>query len=205
MCNLSPPWLPMIHDQQSLTLLWHSFSWWGMEGIAICFAYTGSQKFLYNWLHPIGGVISHDAWPKIVDAPLTLIFMTWLGAWVFLFCTSRRLIHRKWTVMYQCQYFTTKSSVSECDHKWETRNTEPEIGTDRSSQTWRNLQDDGYGSEFGPPRVCGSGFWTGLEPNRQIFAVQTQTAGRLPGPVANTTLLHTLFNNSTHPNDPGLG
>ena len=55
------------------------------------------------------------------------------------------------------------------------------------------------------PRHSASGFWPGLEPNRQFFAVQTQTAGRLPGPVANTTLLHTLFNNSTHPNDPGLG
>jgi len=67
-CNLSPPRLRMIHDQQSLMLHWRSFSWWGMEGIAICFAYKGSQKFLDNWLHPIGGVISQDAWPKIVDA-----------------------------------------------------------------------------------------------------------------------------------------
>jgi len=44
MCNLSPPRLPMIHDQQSLTLRWRSFSWWGMEDIAICFAYKGSQN-----------------------------------------------------------------------------------------------------------------------------------------------------------------
>jgi len=30
------------------------------------------------------------------------------------------------------------------------------------------------------------GFWTGQEPNQPIFAVQTQTAGGLPGPSANT-------------------
>jgi len=111
----------------------------------------------------------------------------WLGAWVCLFCTSRRLIRRKWTVTYQCQYFTINSSISECDNKYETQNAEPEIGTDGSSQSRRKPRVDGYGSWFGPPRVSGSGFWTVLEPNRPVFAVQTPTAGGLPGPVANTT------------------
>jgi len=105
-----------------------------------------------------------------------------------LFCTSRRLIRRKSTVTYQCQYFTINSSISECDHKYETRNAEPEIGTDGSSQTRRNPRVDGYGSGFGPPRVSGSGFWTVLEPNRPGCAVQTRIAGGLPGPVANTNL-----------------
>jgi len=60
--NLSEVWLPRMHDQKLLTLRWHSFSWWGREGIAICFAYKGSQKFLSDWLQPIGGVIPtlHD-------------------------------------------------------------------------------------------------------------------------------------------------
>ena len=89
---------------------------------------------------------------------------------------------------YQCQHLTISSSISECDHKCETRNTEPEIGPDGSSQTRRNPRVDGYGSGFGPPRVSGSGFWPGLEPNRPVCAVQTRTAGRLPGPVANTNL-----------------
>jgi len=57
------------------------------------------------------------------------------------------------------------SSISECDHQCETRNAETEIGTDGSSQTRRNPQVDGYGSGLGPPRVNGSGFWMGLEPN----------------------------------------
>jgi len=75
--NLSEAWFPRTHDQKLLTLRWHSFSWWGRVGIAICFAYKGSQKFLYDKLMPIGGVICQDAWPKIVDAPLTLI-LPWL-------------------------------------------------------------------------------------------------------------------------------
>jgi hypothetical protein len=90
-------------------------------------------------------------------------------------------------VTYHGQYFTINSRISECDHKCETRNAEPEIGPDGSSQTRRNPRVDGYGSGFGPPRVCGSGFWPVLEPNRPVFAVQTRTAGGLPGPVANTT------------------
>jgi len=103
-----------------------------------------------------------------------------------LFCTSRRLIRRKQTVTYHGQYFTINSRISECDHKCETRNAEPEIGTNGSGQTRRNLRVDGYGSGFCPPRVCGSGFWTVLEPHRPVFAVQTRTAGGLPGPIANT-------------------
>jgi len=75
-----------------------------------------------------------------------------------------------------------------------TRNTEPEIGTDRSSQTRQIPWVDGYGSGFGPPRRCGSGFWTVLEPNRTVFPVPTRTAGGLPGPVANTN--HTSASNS---------
>jgi len=75
--NLSEAWFRRTHDQKSLTLRWRSFSWWGREGIAICFAYKGRQKFLYDWLQPIGGVISQDAWPTIVDPLLTLI-LPWL-------------------------------------------------------------------------------------------------------------------------------
>jgi len=79
------------------------------------------------------------------------------------------------------------SSISECDHKCETRNAEAEIGTDGSSQTRPKPRVDGYGSGFGLPRVSWSGCWTGLELNRPVFAVQTRTAGGLPGPIANTS------------------
>ena len=111
----------------------------------------------------------------------------WLGAWVCLVCTSRWLLHRKWSVQYRCQYFTIHSSISECDRQCETRNAQPEIGTDGSSQTRRNPLVDGYGSGFGLPRVSWSVFWPGLEPNWSVFGVQTRTAGGLPGPVANTS------------------
>jgi len=84
--NLSEVWFPKMHDQQLLTLRWRSFSWWGREGIAICFAYKGRQKFLYDYVQPIGGVISQNAWPKIVDAPLMLIFMMGQGGYCNLFC-----------------------------------------------------------------------------------------------------------------------
>jgi len=88
-CNLLRPRLPMIHDQQLLTLRWRSFSWWGREGIAICFPYKGSQGFLYDWLQLIGGVISQNAWPKIVHAPLTLILTMGQGGYCNLFSLSR--------------------------------------------------------------------------------------------------------------------
>jgi len=124
---------------------------------------------------------------RSVNALLTLISRMWLGVWGCLFWTSRRLILRKWTVTYQCQYFMINSSISECDHKCETWNAEPEIGTNRSSQTRLNPRVDRYGSGFGSPQVSGSGFWSSLEPNRPVFAVLNRTAGGLPGPVANTT------------------
>jgi len=69
---------------------------------------------------------------------------------------------------------------------WTTRNVEPEIDPDRSSQTERNQEIDRYGAGFGPWRSSGSGVWIGLDCNPPIFLVQTRVAGRFPGPVANT-------------------
>jgi hypothetical protein len=67
-----------------------------------------------------------------------------------------------------------------------TRIPEPEIGTDRCSQTWQNPLVDGYGSGFGLPRCSRSGIWTGLELNWTVLAVRTRIADGLPGPIANT-------------------
>jgi len=58
-----------------------------------------------------------------------------------------------------------------------TGNSTPEIGPDRSSRTWRNLQIDGYRARYGLQRSSGSGFWTVLELNWTGFPVQTRTAG----------------------------
>jgi hypothetical protein len=67
-----------------------------------------------------------------------------------------------------------------------TRNTEPEIWPDGSSQWLQISLVDRYGSGFSLPRRCVSGFWMVLEPNSIIFPVQTWTAAGLPGPVTNT-------------------
>ena len=68
-----------------------------------------------------------------------------------------------------------------------TQKCELEIGTDGSSHTRENPRVDRYGCGFGLRSRCGSGFWTGMEPNRTIIPVQTRTAGGLPGPIADTT------------------
>jgi len=73
MCNVSPRRLQKIHDPELLTLHWHSFSWWGRERFTFSFAYTGSQYFVYDNLQPIAPQITEDTWPRIFDAPLTLI------------------------------------------------------------------------------------------------------------------------------------
>jgi len=131
--------------------------------------------------------ITQDTQPTIIAALLTLIFRMWEGSCVYFFWLLWRPIHRKWTVMYQCQYFTINSSISECDQKCETRNTEPEIRITRYRQCRQNPQIDGYGSGFGSPRNSGLGSSTGLEPDQAIFAVTTRTAGGLPEPIADTT------------------
>jgi len=102
--NISDVWFPRMHDQKSLTLCWRSLSWWGREGIALCYANKGRQKLLYDLLQPIGGVVSQNAWPKIVDAPLTLIFMMGQGGYCHLFYLEKpakihlwlRTTYRRW-------------------------------------------------------------------------------------------------------------
>jgi len=47
--NISEKWFPRTHDQPSLTLRWRSFSWWGREGIAICFPIKAAKNpFMSN-------------------------------------------------------------------------------------------------------------------------------------------------------------
>jgi len=74
-----------------------------------------------------------------------------------------------------------------------TQNTEPEIQTDGSIKTLQDQQVEGFGSMFGPPSGSTLGFWSGPEQHRPVFVVQTRTAGRLPGPVANTSCWRRSF------------
>jgi len=69
----------------------------------------------------------------------------------------------------------------------ETWNAILELGSNGSSQTLQTLWVDRYVSGFGSPGGSGLDRWTGLEQNWTIFVVQTRAAGRLPGPVGNTT------------------
>jgi len=71
--------LPFLQDIKSLTLHWRSFSGWGREHDGIIFDMEGSQYLGDEWLQPFATEITHDAQPKIVETPLTLIFR--MGQW----------------------------------------------------------------------------------------------------------------------------
>ena len=78
-----------------------------------------------------------------------------------------------------------------------TRRTEPENGTDGSSQTRQTPGVDGYRSGSGPPARWGFCFRSVLKPNWTVYPVQTRTAGRLPGQVAKTK--HILIHDHLSP------
>jgi len=85
-----------MEDQQSLTLRWRSFSWWGREHFTFSFTNKGSQYFVYDYVQPIAHKITQDTWPRIVDTPLTLIFMMGQGACYYLFCLYEQPILCVW-------------------------------------------------------------------------------------------------------------
>jgi len=65
--------LPDLQTQNSFTLWWCSFSEWGRERFALSFIYKACQYLMDEWPQPIATKIMHNARPKIVDSPLTLI------------------------------------------------------------------------------------------------------------------------------------
>jgi len=93
-CNLSAVWLPRTHHPKSLRLHWRWFSSWGRDGVAICFPKKGGPEFLYDWLQPIGSVITQYTRRKIIDALLRLIFKMRQGACHDNFCPEKRPIPR---------------------------------------------------------------------------------------------------------------
>jgi len=62
---------------------WRWFSRRGRESVASAFAYKGDQYLSYDSLQPMPTLISQDARPKIVDAPLTRISRMGRGAFVY--------------------------------------------------------------------------------------------------------------------------
>jgi len=94
--------LPDFQDQKSLTLSWCLFWRWGRERVAFCVAYRECQHIDYVYSLPSRVFITRHMGPKIVDAPLTLIFKMGQGACFLLFCLQRT------PILWLC-VFTTRS------------------------------------------------------------------------------------------------
>jgi len=62
----------------------------------------------------------------------------------------------------------------------ETQNPVPEIGTNRSRQSWQDLRVGGHQYGFGATRGSRAGFWTDLGPNKTIYAVHPWLTCRVP-------------------------
>jgi len=108
---------PDLQDQTLLMLCWRSFSEWVREHVTFSFAYKGGCYLNYEYLQPIATQIAYYARPKIVDAPLTLIFTIGQGACLSLIDYEGGQYIKKKTMTYQCQYCAIDGSMSECDHK----------------------------------------------------------------------------------------
>jgi len=89
-------YITIMEGQQSLTLRWRSFSWWGREHSTFSLAYKGSQYFVYDYGQPIAHKITQDTWPRIVNTPLALIFRMGQGSCYYLFCLYDQPILRLW-------------------------------------------------------------------------------------------------------------
>jgi len=72
--------LPDLQDQNSVMLCWRSLSEWGSKCVAFSFALKYGQYVIYDRLHPITTLITHDARAKIFDTLLTIMFRMGQGA-----------------------------------------------------------------------------------------------------------------------------
>ena len=174
-CNHAPGILPKMRNLKLLTLIWCSFSRWGRERVTSAFSNEGGQYLSYDYLQPMATLITQDARPKIVDAPLTLRWHSFPGwgrerlSTYFGHKGGQYIQKEQWhmiinilRLILRYQNPTTNRTI---------RNATPEIGPDGASETRRNPWVDGYGARFRPSRSSRSGFWTGLEPNQSVFPV----------------------------------
>jgi len=67
----------MMQDQKLLTLCWWSFLVGGSNIITCIFAHKGGRYIEYGLTPTYSALGVQDARPKIVDAPLMLIFRKW--------------------------------------------------------------------------------------------------------------------------------
>jgi len=88
--------LPDLHDQDSLMLRCHVYWEWCGDHVALSFANKASQYRIYEWPQPIATQITNNSKPKIVDAPLTLIFRMGQAAYGSLVCLKSQPIPHLW-------------------------------------------------------------------------------------------------------------
>jgi len=83
------------------------------------------------------------------------------------------------------QYIKNRQWYAKVNIVWlEVRNLHATI----NRKTWRpepESETDDYQSGLGPPRTSWSTLWMILPLNRTVYAIETRTAGGLPGPVSN--------------------
>jgi len=73
-CNQSHVRIPKMQDQKSLPHHCRSVSGWGRQRVAFVFATQGSQHLIHGWLQLIATSVTQNATPKIIHAPLMLVF-----------------------------------------------------------------------------------------------------------------------------------
>jgi len=98
-----------LQDQKSLTLCRRSISQWGRERETRSVANKGSQYPIYEWSQLIAKQITNDARPKIIDAPLTLIFAIGVSTlWYHLFwCNISLMVF--WQPLYRLHILSPSS------------------------------------------------------------------------------------------------
>jgi len=64
-----------MQTQKSLTFRWRSFLGGSSDIVTSIFAYEGGQHYDHGGMPLHSSCIVQDAWPKIIDAPLTRIFV----------------------------------------------------------------------------------------------------------------------------------
>jgi len=82
-----------LHNQKSLTLCWRSFQACRCYHVTFSFAYQVGRYVSYGQQQANRFPINSLTRPKIVEAPLTLIFRTSLSPYRCLFCLNRLAIH----------------------------------------------------------------------------------------------------------------
>jgi len=131
------PWLPNTNDHKLLTLCWRSFSGWGNIYDMHCCSGKGRHSIVYESLPQSNTWISQDARPKIVHAPLTLIFRIGQGAYRYWFCPWRRPIHHFWLFATNCQIDYPRCKTK---NRWHSVDAQVQGGVGRVSPLFLPVQ-----------------------------------------------------------------